>query len=53
MTARWKYNKANTRDGVAEVARQKSLNMPQKLKVDIVNVVQPQVDKLCRLVQEV
>jgi len=28
------------------------LNMPQKLKVDVVNVVQPQVDKLYELVQE-
>jgi len=52
VTARWKYNKANTRDGIAKLLRKKSLNMPQKLKVDVVNVVQPQVDKLYELVQE-
>lgn len=52
VTARWKYNKANTRDGVAKLLRQKSGNIPQKLKSELVFILQPQVEKVYELVQE-
>ena len=52
VTARWKYNKANTRDGIAHLFRQKSGNLPHKLKSDVVNIVEPQVEKVYELIHE-
>ena len=52
VTARWKFNKANTRDGVAKLLRRKSENLPQKLKEDLVTILQPQVKRVYDLVQE-
>ena len=52
VTARWKYNKANTRDGVAKSLRQKNGNLPLKLTSDLVTIVQPQVEKVYELVKE-
>ena len=52
VTARWKYNKANTRDGIAQIHRQRSTNLPHRLKSDVVNIVKPQVEKVYELIQE-
>ena len=52
MTTRWKYNKANTRDGVAHSLRLRSKNLPQKLKSDLVKIVKPQVEKVYEMAGE-
>lgn len=52
LTPRWKYNKANTRDGPATLLRKKSANLSEKLKIDIVRTIQYQVQKVYELTRE-
>ena len=43
---RWKYNKANTREGVAVKIRNRNSVLPARLLSDVVNLLQPQVQEI-------
>ena len=51
-TPRWKYNKANTRDGAAHLARIESENIPSTLRSDLVNILRTQVQKVYDIIGE-
>ena len=52
ISLRWKYNKANTRDGRAVAIREKSLRIPRHIRTKIVEVLNPQVEKVYEYIGE-
>lgn len=52
ISLRWKYNKANTRDGRAVAIREKSLKLPAPIRAKTVEVLRPQVEKVYEYIGE-
>lgn len=50
LETRWKYNKANTRDGVAAKIRNKSKVLPSNLLSDIETLLYPQVQEIYEII---
>ena len=48
----WKYNKANTRDGIALVIRRKSVKLPTKLRMDVARMCEPHVKSLYKIIKD-